>query len=162
MCTSRCLILSLLVIQNTAGFAPGRAIRLQQSSAPVRVTLRGSHVDDPEPDDEYNGFDAFCQSRRRILASLPIMTIVTSESAQATTGSIKTTQYAGKTASSTKVKKQAAFEGIVKAREELQQAQKKYLQKKDYDGLRDYLENAENINNFEPNVLAILASKKLE
>jgi hypothetical protein len=63
---------------------------------------------------------------------------------------------------SRKIKPQDAFDGLLKARQELEQAQTMFLPKKDYDGLRDYLAQAENINNFEPNTLAILSSKQLE
>jgi hypothetical protein len=116
--------------------------------------------------DKENGrnTDIVEHSRRKILTTLPIVIFVPTI-AHATTGSLKTSQYAGKvssSSSSSKIKPQVAFEGLIKAREELQNAQNKYLSKRDYNGLRKYLEGAENINNFERNALAILTSKKLE
>jgi hypothetical protein len=116
--------------------------------------------------DKENGrnTDIVEHSRRKILTTLPIVIFVPTI-AHATTGSLKTSQYAGKvssSSSSSKIKPQVAFEGLIKAREELQNAQNKYLSKRDYNGLREYLERAENINNFERNALAILASKKLD
>jgi hypothetical protein len=116
--------------------------------------------------DKENGrnTDIVEHSRRKILTTLPIVIFVPTI-AHATTGSLKTSQYAGKvssSSSSSKIKPQVAFEGLIKAREELQNAQNKYLSKRDYNGLRKYLEGAENINNFERNALAILTSKKLD
>lgn len=93
-------------------------------------------------------------SRRIVITTLPAVLFIPSM-AHATTGSIKQT-------SRSSIKPQAAFDGLIKAREELQNAQNKYLSKKDYNGLREYLNGAEYINSFEPNALAILASKKLE
>jgi hypothetical protein len=95
--------------------------------------------------------DAVSRSRRIILMAISTLPLLTSNSVQASTGNMRT-----------KIKPQTAYEGLIKARDELQQAQTKYLQNKDYNGLRDYLEKAENMNNFEPNALAILASNKLE
>lgn len=148
------------------GFVPGRVSRPQQFVMSRRgtITLSASLIsDDANSNDEDRSVaKAFSRPRRMILSTLPIL-IFTPVSAQATTGSIQTSQYAGRSSSSgsNKIKPQAAFEGLVKAREELQYAQK-FLQKKDYEGLREYLEGAENINAFEPNALAILSSKKLE
>lgn len=153
------LILLVLIVQNVLAFAPQNAPFLSYSS---RVML-SSHNHDCGVNKESNDHEVLCQSRRVILASLPFLLPV---STYASTGSMKTSQYAGKSSSTViggaKIKPDAAFEGLVKARQELQTAQKTYLRKKDYDGLREYLESAENINNFEPNALAILSSKKLE
>lgn len=55
------------------------------------------------------------------------------------------------------------MQGLVLARKELQTAASSYLKSQDYDGMRDFLKNeAVNMQNYEPNVLSILASKRLE
>ena len=163
-------LLLLLTVQNTVvAFAPGPFRRQHDAAGPCRVdtlrTLVASHesvgISNGKDEDGDSGHDSFIHSRRMLLVTLSFLPATT---AHATTGSMKTSQYAGKISarSTDKIKPQAAFEGLIKAREELQTAQMKYLKTKDYDGLRDYLEEAENINNFESNALAILASKKLE
>jgi hypothetical protein len=129
-----------------------------------RASLSDCSISDVSDKENRRNTDIVEHSRRKILTTLP-MVILVPTMAHATTGSLKTSQYAGKASSSSspsKIKPQAAFEGLIKAREELQNAQNKYLSKRDYNGLREYLEGAENINNFERNALAILASKKLE
>ena len=148
------LILALLSVRETLTFAPCHVFGRQESAAALqRVRILGSHDGDYHEEAVcISDVDAVSQSRRLMLMTIPALAFTSSESAQATTGSMRTT----------KIKPQTAYEGLIKARDELQQAQKKYLQKKDYEGLRDYLRNAENINNFEPNALAILASKRLE
>jgi len=62
-----------------------------------------------------------------------------------------------------KIKPEAAFANLVKARDELTVAYNDYLLKKDYDGLRQYLnDEAVNINNYEENAGVLLASKSLD
>ena len=104
--------------------------------------------------------------RRSFLVTIGFMPFLTlSDSATATTGSIKTSQYTGKPGLSSKssISPQVAFDRLIKAREELLRAEKFFLSKRDYSGLRNYLLNeAENINSFEGNAMAILASKRLE
>lgn len=129
-----------------------------------RASLSDCSISDVNDKENGRNTDIVEHSRRKILTTLPIVIFVPTI-AHATTGSLKTSQYAGKvssSSSSSKIKPQVAFEGLIKAREELQNAQNKYLSKRDYNGLRKYLEGAENINNFERNALAILTSKKLE
>ena len=61
------------------------------------------------------------------------------------------------------IKPDGAFQGLVKAREELQGMSKTYIATKDYDGLRDYLADPSlNINNYEENAGVLLASKQLD
>lgn len=158
----RTLLICLLGAQQAAGFAPDGVVRPQQPLvAPrrrdINSSIRGSHVNDIDNDETPSS-----HSRRALLTMVPVL-FFTPDLAQATTGSIKTSQYSGRSTSSgsTKIKPKAAFEALVKAREELQYAQK-FLPKKDYEGLREYLKAADNINAFEPNALAILSSKKLE
>ena len=50
------------------------------------------------------------------------------------------------------VKPDDAYQGLLKGREELITAAKTYLPKRDFEGMRDYLEDkAINMNNFEAN-----------
>ena len=83
------------------------------------------------------------------------------KSVMAKTGQVKTSQYAGKTASTkAAANPKEAFQGLLKAREELQYANSKFIQKGDMEGLRSYLMNdATNISSFESYALSILASK---
>jgi hypothetical protein len=61
------------------------------------------------------------------------------------------------------VKPGAAFENLVKAREELALASEKYLTKKDYEGMREYFaDESLNINNYEDNANVLLSSKQLD
>ena len=61
------------------------------------------------------------------------------------------------------VKPGAAFENLVKAREELVLASEKYLTKKDYNGMREYFADERlNINNYEENANVLLSSKQLD
>jgi hypothetical protein len=56
-----------------------------------------------------------------------------------------------------------AYDNLVKGRDELIAAAKKYLPSRDMDGLRDYLEDeATNINNYEGNAQILLESKRLD
>lgn len=64
---------------------------------------------------------------------------------------------------SSNIKPDVAFTSIVKAREELQAVSNKYLKTKNYDGLKNFLSDPMlNINNFEDNANALLASKELD
>lgn len=85
------------------------------------------------------------------------------ELASAKTGQVKTAQFAGKTAATKPVgSPKEAFEGLIKARDELRLAQTKYIKKKDMEGLRSYLtEEVTYISSFESYALSILASKML-
>jgi hypothetical protein len=61
------------------------------------------------------------------------------------------------------IKPDAAFESLVKAREELFTAANTYIPNGDYDGLRAYLaDEAMNINNYEKNAQILLESKRLD
>jgi hypothetical protein len=61
------------------------------------------------------------------------------------------------------IRPDAAFKSLEKAREELQTIATTYLPNKDYDGLRDYLSDATlNMNRYEENANALLASKELD
>lgn len=56
-----------------------------------------------------------------------------------------------------------AFANLILAREELITAAKRYLPKRDFEGMREFLANeATNINNFEANSLVLLESKRLD
>jgi len=58
---------------------------------------------------------------------------------------------------------EAAVTSLKQSRDELSTASKKYLPKKDYNGLREYLSNpALNINQYETNASALLTSKALD
>jgi hypothetical protein len=60
------------------------------------------------------------------------------------------------------IRPDAAFKGLVNAREELQTA-KEFLAKNDLEGLREFLSNTSlNINKYEENAGALLASKQLD
>jgi len=62
-----------------------------------------------------------------------------------------------------KIKPDDAFAALLKGRDELSVADQKYLSKRDYDGLRSYLnEEATNINNYETNAGVLLESKRLD
>lgn len=62
-----------------------------------------------------------------------------------------------------KIPPDTAYQNLLKARDELVVAAKKYLPTKDYEGLHDYLEDeAANINNFEANAQALLTSNRLD
>jgi len=66
------------------------------------------------------------------------------------------------------MKPDAAFEGLLKAREELVEGARTYLPKRDYAGLRDYLSPddedgpARHMNNFELYASALLSSNRLD
>lgn len=61
------------------------------------------------------------------------------------------------------IKPDQAFSNLVKAREELSVAYNTYILKKDYEGLRKYVnEDAINMNNYEENANVLLASKQLD
>ena len=83
----------------------------------------------------------------------------------AKTGQVKTAQFAGKTSATKPIgSPKEAFDGLLKAREELQYVQTKFVAKKDIEGLRDYIlfeEKMDNMNNFEGYALSILGSKML-
>ena len=62
-----------------------------------------------------------------------------------------------------KIKPDEAFASLVKARKELQTAGETYLPKRDWEGLRSYLEqDAVNLNAYEANAGALLESKRLD
>ncbi|KAL7524250.1 hypothetical protein ACHAXR_000490 [Thalassiosira sp. AJA248-18] len=62
-----------------------------------------------------------------------------------------------------KLRPDDAYASLVNARKELQVAREKYLPKKDWEGLRDYLsEEAVNMNNYEVSAGALLESKRLD
>jgi len=91
--------------------------------------------------------------RRALLASIPLavtscsLSLVTSLPAQA---------------AAAKISPDAAFTNLVRAREELITAAKQFIPKRDYEGMKDFLENATNINNFESNAQTLLESKRLD
>lgn len=61
------------------------------------------------------------------------------------------------------IKPDDAFQSLLAARQELSTASKQYLSTRDYDGMKDYLSNPSlNINNYEENANALLASKQLD
>lgn len=61
------------------------------------------------------------------------------------------------------IKPEAAFAGLVKAREELDYAFANFLNKKDYDSMREYFaDESLNMNKYEENASALLASKQLD
>jgi hypothetical protein len=63
----------------------------------------------------------------------------------------------------TKIRPDDAFASLVQARKELQTAGETYLPKRDWDGLRTYLEEeATNLNAYEANAGALLESKRLD
>ncbi len=63
----------------------------------------------------------------------------------------------------TSIKPDSAFQSLLAAREELSTAQRKFLPNRDYDGMRDYFaDNSLNINLYEENANALLASKALD
>ena len=65
--------------------------------------------------------------------------------------------------SKSNIKPEIAFKNLQKAQEELLYAQKTYLPKKDYEGLRDYLSNdAINMNEYDLNAASLLESKALD
>ena len=62
-----------------------------------------------------------------------------------------------------KIKPDDAFASLVKARKELQTVGETYLPKRDWEGLRTYLEqDAVNLNAYEANAGALLESKRLD
>ena len=62
-----------------------------------------------------------------------------------------------------KIKPDEAFASLVKARKELQTVGETYLPKRDWEGLRTYLEqDAVNLNAYEANAGALLESKRLD
>ena len=62
-----------------------------------------------------------------------------------------------------KIKPDDAFASLVKARKELQAVGETYLPKRDWEGLRTYLEqDAVNLNAYEANAGALLESKRLD
>ena len=62
-----------------------------------------------------------------------------------------------------KIKPDDAFASLVKARKELQTVGEAYLPKRDWEGLRTYLEqDAVNLNAYEANAGALLESKRLD
>lgn len=62
-----------------------------------------------------------------------------------------------------KIKPDDAFASLVKARKELQTLGETYLPKRDWEGLRTYLEqDAVNLNAYEANAGALLESKRLD
>lgn len=111
--------------------------------------------------------------RETIIASSSIIAgilLKPSSPALATTGSIKTSQFAsrGKSVSKTTNNPQEAFSNIIKAKDEMLVAQgilSKAIKSDDIDKvdqLKVYLESeAINMNNFEGNALALLQSKVL-
>ena len=63
----------------------------------------------------------------------------------------------------TKIKPDDAFASLVKARKELQTAGENYLPKRDWEGLRTFLEqDAINLNAYKANAGALLESKRLD
>jgi hypothetical protein len=61
------------------------------------------------------------------------------------------------------IRPDAAFKSLEKAREELDTVSKTYLATKDYDGMKEYLSDVSlNINKYEENANALLASKELD
>lgn len=61
------------------------------------------------------------------------------------------------------IKPEAAFAGLVKGREELDYAFANFLNKKDYDSMREYFaDESLNMNKYEENASALLASKQLD
>lgn len=148
------VLLSALTIPE--GFAFLTPCAGQRSTCVLQQTRLGN----PDNSNEWKE-DTVGLSRRFFLAGVTFLPFV----ATAKTGSIQTSQYSGKTTTpggkTKKIKPETAFENLVKARDELQGAQKSYLAKKDVEGLRDFLSHAA-INDYEVNALAILSSKRLE
>lgn len=67
------------------------------------------------------------------------------------------------TAALAKISPEAAYANLRAAREELVVAGRKFFPKRDFDGLREYLENdAINMNSYEANAQTLLESKRLD
>lgn len=93
-------------------------------------------------------------SRQEALKKIALFPILWSQSM---------TIYPDQAEAKVSIKPDAAFKGLVKAREELQAIPKTFLASQDYDGLRDYLADGSlSINNYEENANALLSSKQLD
>jgi len=106
--------------------------------------------------------------RRAMLATscLPLLVWLSRAEPSFASQSMQTTQFAGSSSSPSsrkrKINPQTAFNSLLKAQDELRIAAREYLVKGDYEGLRTYLlEEASNMNQFEMNAQALLASNLL-
>ena len=132
------LVLLLFTLrQSTAAFA-GRS---QLTHAPRNVAMAESKIECLDAD---SVIDA---TRRRAALSLASLWVVMGKNPAQAKG----------------ISPDTAFANLIKAREELITAAKKYIPTRDYAGLRNFLEEeAANMNNFEANSQVLLESKRLD
>ena len=155
--------------RNSAAARPNGPFKEHAELSSLTPISTGAPFPPLQPNSEnFVDFPLSVSRRRAMLAAscLPLLVWLSRAEPSFASQSIQTTQFAGSSSSPSsrkrKLNPQTAFNSLLKAQDELRIAAREYLVKGDYGGLRTYLlEEATNMNQFEMNAQALLASNLL-
>lgn len=139
---------------DVAAFSPVVTGRTTKRTLVLSVAIPSTNTCDPT---EGKNDDFLSSSRRSIL----MQTIATACGAMTTT--LMPLPNVCNAASKSNIDPDTAYINLRKAREELVTAGRTYFPKRDWDGLREFLDNEDSyINNYDTNASALLTSKRLD